>query len=425
MAIKKIEGFEFDGSPNTTKLDKKGYKRLFKSDIVLGSDNLNGAAEDNVSLNSGGSQGYCVVVTSDYNTIDVGCPSCSSAYVSFGSYVKMPIYEVPLDTFGVIGFSLKVDNLNSSLIPYGFQDDSSNDGQIFFALGGLHNDEVNIVAGIRASDNHVYLKVVDTPIDLYTSTSSLTGTYGDKYRGFHNNDGTVIDTGFAVTTGTWYTIEIKYKFSESSGGQVLIYINGILKATTATNLDFTGPLRNAAFLCAMNSLVTNNPVQPEYANLTHYFDNFYQLDSTGTKNNDYLGSFVIRRVSANEDRVNEGYATTTPYVAVGTDDDDTNYVAISSGQREIYGLADLSNIGSRIRGVEYTYVTKFDTNPNSRIVPIVDYSSVHHSGYAMQIPVSGGGYFYHSIPIESSLVTGGDWARDEINSGYHGFTILS
>ena len=85
----------------------------------------------------------------------------------------------------------------------------------------------------------------------------------------------------------------------------------------------------------------------------------------------------------------------------------------------------LSDISTRIRGVMFNFATYFENNDNIRILPLSEDGSVVHSGYVNQIPVSGGGYLYHSIPIESSLITGSDWTRAEINDGYHGYTILS
>lgn len=427
MALRKIESFVLDGAPDLTKAAKKGYSNLTKAAMALGSDDITGVSETNhIYFSSPGryNDGQQINILSVDEYIEQGCPSCAFDYANFGSYLKIPIPETSLDTYGVVGFSVYFNQLPNALISNLFKDDSNNDGIVFFGLGSNGLNNTQIVCGVRASDDKMYIKVLDTAVSFAVSTG-LTGTNSDKYRGYHNNNGTCTISNITTTTGVWYTVEIKYKFS-ATAGHVLLYVNGVKVAETATNIAFNTTYRDAVYLSAMYSLVTANPPSPEsISDINNYFDDFYMLDSTGSKNSDYLGNYRVRSTSPSVNYINEGYATTTEYLAMQSDDNDSSYVSIQSGERQVFEVTDIDDISTRIRGIQYNFLTYFENNDDIRIIPLSEHGGVLHSGYVNQIPVSGGGWIYHNVPIESSLVTGGDWTLSEINDGYHGFTILS
>lgn len=425
MAIKVIEGFDFDGSPTAAKAVKKGHGKLTKVEAALGTDDVSGVTEDGVSFSTGRYGANCLLLYSGEDYIPQAGPTTD--YASFGTYYSIPIPETSLDTYGVIGFSAYFSQLPFALVASGMQDDSNNDGMILFSIGNLATDYGNIFVGVRASDNRMYLKVLDTAVPIHVSTG-LTGTNSSKYRGYHFNDGTCTISNFTPLINTWYSVEIKYKFS-TTAGHVLLYVNGTKVAETATNIAFSNSFRNGAFLASMFSLVTASPGAPEsLGNYNNSFDDFYMLDSTGTRNTDYIGNFRVRRTYPTVNHIVEGYSEGNHYFVTQTDDNDAGYVSINSGQVETFELNNLTDISSRIRGVQYNYSTYFESNNNDiKIVPLAQAGAgqAMHSGFVNQIPVSGGGYFYHSIPMESSLINGGNWTIGEINDGYHGFTIFS
>jgi len=426
MAIKVIEGFDFDGSPTVAKAAKKGHGRLTKAEAALGTDDVSSVTENAISFTTGRYGGNCTYISCSTEYIPQAGPVTD--YASFGTYYSIPIPETSLDTYGVIGFSAYFGALPLYNATNGsMNDDSNNDGIIFFSIGNLATDYGNIFAGIRASDNRMYLKVLDTAVPIHVSTG-LTGTNSSEYRGYHFNNGTCTISDFTPIVNTWYSIEIKYKFS-ATAGHVLLYVNGNKVAETATNIAFSNSFRNGAFLASMLSLVTTNPGSSESVTApTNYFDDFYMLDSTGTRNTDYIGNFRVRRTYSTANHITEGYSDGTHYSVVQTDDNDTNYLSINSGEIETFELNNLTDISSRIKGVQYNYTTYFESNNNNiKIVPLAQAGAgqAMHSGFVNQIPASGGGYFYHSIPMESSLISGGNWTLSELNDGYHGFTIFS
>lgn len=428
MTIRVMESFVLDGNPNLDKAYKKGYNNLTKANMALGTDDVSLLSETNhIFFGTPGryNDGQQISVLAVDEFFPQGCPSCADDWANFGSYLKIPIPETALDTYGVVGFSVYFSNLPNSSVASGMQDDTDNDGYVFFGLGGNGSNDVQIVGGVRASDNKMYIKVLTTAVDFAVSTG-VTGTNSSKYRGYHNNSGTCTISSLSVDVNTWYTVEIKYKFS-ATAGHVILYVNGVKVAETATNIAFSTTLRDAVFLAAMYSLVTTNPGAPEsMSDPYNTFDDFYMLDDTGTKNTDYLGNYRIRSTYPEANYINEGYSpTATEYSDMTSDDDDASYLSIASGEREVFGITDLTDVSSRIRAIKYNFTTYFENNDNIRIIPLSEHGGVLHSGYVNQIPVSGGGYFYHSIPIESSLINGGDWTLSQINSGYHGFTILS
>lgn len=428
MALRALESFMFDSSGGTiAKALKRGYSYLSKADAALGTDDVSGLSNGHVSFTSPGrySDGTKLSLNAADEYFPQGCPSCVSDWGNFGTYFKIPIPNTTLDTYGVIGFSLYFNYLPNASVSNGMQDDTDNDGHVFFALGDLATNQVQVVAGVRASDDRMYIKVKTTAVDLAVSTG-VTGTNSAGYRAYHNDNGTCTISSFTPVTGTWYTVEIKYKISTGGAGHVLLYVNGQKVAETATNLTFSTTHRNAAFLAAMYSLVTANPAAPNnISDPSYYFDDFYMLDATGSKNTDYLGNYRVRHTYPTADYIHEGYTAGTPYSDMASDDDESSYITIASGEREVFEVNDLSDLSTRIRGVKYNFVTYFENNNNIRILPLSEYGGVLHSGYVNQIPVSGGGWIYHGIPIESSLITGRDWTRQEINDGYHGYTILS
>lgn len=425
MAIKLIESFQFDGSPSYAKMLKKGYSIALKTDQDIASDDLTGINDtDTVQFYPAGRYDtYTMLVTGPAEFFDQDCPSCVDAWARFGGCLKIPIPENALDTYGVAGFSVLYYNLPTALT--GYQTASDNDGIIFCSIGDISTGNVNIVVGLRALDNKLYLKVVDTAVPLQVSTG-ITGTGSSNWRGYHNDDGDCVVSNFIPVDSTWYTVEVKYKFS-ATAGHVIVYVNGVKVVESATNIAFATTHRNGLFLTAIASMVTPNPPSAveSIPNPRNHFNDLYVLDSTGTKNSDYIGNYRIRRTYPDANFVNEGFASTTPYSAVQGDDDSSSYVAINSGEMQIFGINDLSDIGGRIRAVQHWYTTYFENNEDIRIIPLSEYSGPIYSGIPVSIPASGGGYLYHHNPIEASLITGGDWILDEINNGNHGFTIQS
>lgn len=189
---------------------------------------------------------------------------------------------------------------------------------------------------------------------------------GDEIQ-VRNGDNTLLGTtsGAGLDYLVWRYIEVKFTIDNSSGS-VEIRSNG----TTVLNLTSQDTQNTAN--AYINKVELNGAAQ----NLQMTYDDMYFLDTTGSKNNDFLGDVradVIRPDGAGT------YTQFTPsagsnYENVDDDpypDDDTTYNDGSTpGNKDSYALSSLSVLGTTIHGVK-SQITVRKTDAGSKNVKLL------------------------------------------------------
>lgn len=229
------------------------------------------------------------------------------------------------------------------------------------------------------------------------------------------SEGTALGTssGSAITTGTWFYVELKVKFHGSTG-TVDIWVNGSnVLSLTGQNTDRTGST-NGTSVMFEGSLNANDHTQ---------LDDIYVLDDSGSVNNARLGPQVVKMVipvsdagtnawtpdsgSNHWDRLTDNPRDTTSYLADGT-----------TGHRELFNMGTAHS--AAIAGVQ--------VNAVAAITDATVYSlknSTHTSGGTDtdQAAITIADIAYQTVAnvIEKNPETSALWTEAGLNGCQFGF----
>ena len=171
----------------------------------------------------------------------------------------------------------------------------------------------------------------------------------DRHIEVCNNGFTILGTtaDHTLLAKTWYYIEIK-AYIHDSAGTVEIHVNGV-EVLSLTSKDTLNGTDNYVGALSIGYAAECNT----------YFDDLYVLDTTGSKNNDFLGDVRIDAVRP------DGAGTYTDFdpsagsnyqnvdESPGPDDDTTYNDGDTVGDQDSYGLPALpSPAGTTIYGVK-------------------------------------------------------------------------
>jgi hypothetical protein len=236
---------------------------------------------------------------------------------SNSSYLR----SVPTTTTLIVGFALKQQGL---------------DGSAFFVL-----------YGDNAATNHLSL--------AYTGVATLT-----LYRG-----GTAIASCVSSYPTSWINYYEVLATISDTVGQVIVRINGV------EMINFSGDTKNGG----TNSYVDTFGFSTGNVGSTHFFDDVYALDTTGTAPyNTFLGDVRVNTLVPNAagsstqftPSIGANYTTVDelPYSA-------TDYVSSTTvGNRDTYALSDLS-AAATIFGVQNNVVAKKTDAGNISLKPAI------------------------------------------------------
>lgn len=165
-------------------------------------------------------------------------------------------------------------------------------------------------------------------------------------------DASDVQLGSTVATtkfknGRWLWVEAKV-YTDNSAGTVEVRLGG------HTVFTFTGDTQSSK--TGMPNYTDSVGFGYRMASSGIRLDNLYVCDSTGSVCNDFLGQIRIQRFNPNADG---DFSQWTPSAGGGhyalvdddsSDDDSTYLESAVSGDRELWGYTDASNLGT-IRGV--------------------------------------------------------------------------
>ncbi len=153
---------------------------------------------------------------------------------------------------------------------------------------------------------------------------------------------TTLDTTVALglTINTWYYIEFKITVDNAAGAYELRVNNVNVLSDTAVD---TQESANAY----LNQIKFYG--DPTFNHSTFYFDDIYILDTTGSRNNNFLGTMKVVMISPDADTTEADFTPSEVDNYDGVDDgvtiDDATYNESStSGHQDIFSYADPSNV---------------------------------------------------------------------------------
>lgn len=224
--------------------------------------------------------------------------------------------------------------------------------------------------------------------------------------------GTVIATGTTtLAANTWYYIELKLTVNGASGACAL-QLNGVSEiATTTGNFGSTNP----GFL----------QLPHPQSNGSVFFDDLYVCDTTGSRNNDFLGNCHIETLFPNGDGTHTDWSPnsgTTHYTQVddasGTyPDGDTSYVSdATSGDRDTYTVPSLQTLAPSIFGVQTSMYARKDDAPARSIARVIRQGGVDYDGTSKALTNSYADY----RQIDETDPTGAAWTIANVNGDEFG-----
>lgn len=220
-----------------------------------------------------------------------------------------------------------------------------------------------------------------------------------------NSSGTTLATGTTpIIASQWYYVELK-AVANVSTGSVELRLNGASTAEcSATSVNTGGSDINNLFIGATSG--------------SAYFDDIYVVD-TGTGSsptNTFLGDVRIETLYPTSN------GASTAWTGVYTDvddpasvDDDTTYISSSTpGDRETYGLTDLTVTAGTVFAVQENLIARKDDAGVRTIAPVLRTGGVDYDGTTTAALTST--YAGYQQLYERLDPSGAGWTVSSVNS---------
>jgi len=216
---------------------------------------------------------------------------------------------------------------------------------------------------------------------------------------------------YTLAAGQWYYMEVKVTIGDSDGAYE-VRINGTTVASASgidTRNSGTGLIDRVQFrgwTGALASVYTN-------------FDDVYILDTSGTDNNDFLGSQIVEAVFPNSNVQSNWTRSTGASNAACVDEnpsnDDTDYVySTTVGNKDIYGVTSCTRINANIKGVQLNADARVtDTTPQG-LRPFAKSGATETSGGSQTVTSTG--YDVFPVLAQYNPATGALWTPAEITA---------
>lgn len=249
------------------------------------------------------------------------------------------------------------------------------------------------------STNHINIRLVATSgeFEIRRSGTTLATT-----------------SGAALTPNVWGYVELKVTIDDSTGSYEL-RVNGVNEAS-ASGVD----TRNAGNASVDRVQFAGSAS----ASSNVYFDDIYILDTSGSLNNDFLGSQKVVAIypSAAGDSTQFAPSAGNNYQAVDDNppDDDSTYVESgTSSQLDLYNFDDTSLVG--VKGVQINARCK-ETDGTPFSVHLVAKSGATQSD-GSAIAVGSTNYLTRTRIVETDPDTSAAWTDGGIDSAQFGVKV--
>jgi hypothetical protein len=222
-----------------------------------------------------------------------------------------------------------------------------------------------------------------------------------------SNGGSLVGTSPSApfsSANVWRYIELKYVLST---GACTVRVDGVavITATVGTAASISSMLLGQG---------GGNAQQLQ-------FDDFYVLDTTGTKNNDFLGDVRIQTLLPTADGTHSDLAPSTGTAHAALVDEPapntTDYVySASAGMKDTYQFQDLAATTANIFGVEITNYSRKDATGSVGVANVSRVAGVDYTAVPQGLSAS---WTANRDLLELNPATGLPWApADVINSEF-------
>ncbi len=222
-------------------------------------------------------------------------------------------------------------------------------------------------------------------------------------------------SGAAVSLDTWAYIELKVT-THATTGSFELRVNGV-NVLSGTNVNTKG---------GSNNYITNAKLELSTGTANSYFfDDLYILDTSGSVNNDFLGSRKVVTVfpSAEGDNIDFTPSTGTDNSALVDENpaNESDYVESgTTGHKDLYQYGNLGATGG-INGVQVTTIAAVsDANPLT--LKTLAKSGTTESADAGQ-SVSTTTFSAFSRILETNPDTSAAWTASEVDGAQFGIEV--
>jgi len=321
-----------------------------------------------------------------------GTAPTSSTYVALttgrsGSGQAVRLYNTSSGVLGktldaqatwIVGFALKIEAMPSSSVPY--------------------------LVEFRDSAASSQASVIMTP------TGALELFRGGQY-------GTLLAASAdVIAINVWNYIEIKLTVADSAG-VFEVRVNGTVVAS------YTGDTK------ASSSIATASTVRFYAIGSSNcHFDDLYICDGTGSRNNSYLGDCRVDALlptgAGNTTQFTQNGGTSNwDNVASANPLDATKYNSADTvGYSDSFALADLSALGSTIKGVQSVIMAKKDDAGERTMKSKLRISSTDYYGTTQALASS---YAFVQDIFETNPNTSTTWTESDINGMEIGYEVAA
>lgn len=215
------------------------------------------------------------------------------------------------------------------------------------------------------------------------TTSQITVTFNPNTKVFSVFRGaTLLGTGtFALTTGSWYYIEIGV-LVDSAVGTVTFKVN------TVNDVTFGPGNTQVTANAYANTIAWRGPAVIGLGG-AYQIDDIYILDSTGATNNTFLGDMKVEGVQVIESGFQATWGVNVPgtpnFQAVQVLNDGLYTLSNTVGQKDTFECSNLNKITSDVRGVSAVYWTRNTDSTTHSINSVVRQTGTDYNGTAFTV----------------------------------------
>ena len=310
----------------------------------------------------------------------------------------------------VFGFNFKTSAINSSYST-AIAAIADNNGNPLMLLG--YNTSGYLVAWVLNSTHATYSKMFrPTYAPTNTTTTITSGYYKGRYKQRNFIQNTFIESdgigtspagtgSTAIVADTWHHIEVKVTENSSKNYTVQVVLDDTTEFTTsalAVSNNQCANLSEVILIHALTATYTFNVAQ--MAEVQHYFDDLYLLDTAGSNNNDLLGSSMrveYLPISGQSSDFQQFTADTGTPSGNLLSFDTTSLAELVNPGSGLFTIADPSGI-TQARGIRYVTQSKYATGATDIDFLIktnnsyYNASGVVHSGSPITLTTSNSTY---------------------------------
>lgn len=227
-----------------------------------------------------------------------------------------------------------------------------------------------------------------------------------------NRAGTVLpgeSAPYTLAAGQWYYMEVKVTIDDTDGAYE-VRINGTTVAS-ASGID----TRNSG--TGLIDRVQFRGRQGASTSIYTCLDDMYILDTSGSENNDFLGSQIVEAVVPNSNVQNDWARSTGSSNAACVDEipsnDDVDYVySTTAGDKDIYGVTSCTRINANIKGIQLNADARATDTTSQGLRPFAKSGDTETPGGNQTVTSTG--YDVFSVLAERNPATGALWTPEEV-----------